>query len=403
MARVSSYSIQEWLANAATGVRSTEFRVIIRIMGTHIFRFPAALWLRALLLVVGAVLASVVWAQGSHDPDPSTGSLRLEQVISPGFSGALADQGGDAYPPFVLGVLDLERRRDIGREGGRQLAVEGEVLNQQIVDREAYMAALKDLALKQEVVIQVLKSRLQQRDGSPRAQRRVASESTTAETAPEQYMLQISALLVVALLLTLGLYLRSRFAERRLIAAALRGEAERRHGEAERRHAEAKRAASTHPVSGEDVSAAPVDVPEEVALQQIEAAVKVAQTPQVLDVAQQLREIDTLLAYEDYEGAGKRLLELIDTYPENPEFRLRLLHLQSVQGDTEASAAESEILATMMDGPLSDTLRRVRSVGHDMLPEHPLFSADSKGGPAEESEDLQKTQVLNLTPKDGKD
>ncbi len=362
--------------------------------------------MRVLALTAGMFLIPLVWAQGGYHADLDSGSLRLEQAIGPGFSRALTGKKEDAYPPFVLGVLDLERRRDLGRNGARQLAVEGQALSKQIADREAYMAELEDLATKQEVVIRMLKSRLQQGDGRSRARRLVAPESSIAGTTPEEFVVHISALLVIALLLSLGLYFRSRFAERRLVAAALRGEVDRRHSRLERRHHEMTQEGSTQPVDETMVLAEPVDIPEKVSQQATESVVEAAQDPAIVDVAQELREIDTLLAYEDYEGAGNRLLELIEAYPENPEFRLRLLHLQSVQGDTEASAAESEILATMMDGPLSDTLRRVQSVGHEMLPGHPLFSAaseDSKSEAVEDSDELQRTQILNLSPKSGKE
>ncbi len=400
------------------GVWATESRAIIQIMVMHIFRFPSGLRMPAFFLVAGTILAASAWAQGGGYTDLKTGGLRLEQVITPGFSHAraLASKGGDIYPPFVLGVLDLERRRDLGREGGRQLAVEGEALSRQIADREAYMAELKDLAAKQEVVIQALKSSLERENGGRSRLRQAPNRNgASGGTTPEQYVTHIATLLVIALILSLGLYFRSRLAERRLIAAALRGEVDRRHSRIERRHGEAEQPVS--PVPEKVVSAEPAGIPEEAPEPEAEVSVKVTRSSPVVDVAQELREIDTLLAYEDYEGAGKRLLELIEAYPENPEFRLRLLHLQSVQGDMEASAAESEILATMMDGPLSDTLRRVQSVGHEMLPGHPLFSASSEDATAagaradtaasveravEENGELQKTQVLHLTPENGK-
>ncbi len=87
-----------------------------------------------------------------------------------------------------------------------------------------------------------------------------------------------------------------------------------------------------------------------------------------------LKEIDTLIAFENYEQASTLLNQLLDEAPDNPEYRLRLLHILSAGGDTEASAEQEEILATMMEGPLSETLGRVRRMGRDLLPGHPLFN-----------------------------
>ncbi len=88
-----------------------------------------------------------------------------------------------------------------------------------------------------------------------------------------------------------------------------------------------------------------------------------------------LKEIDILIAFENYEQAQRLLDELLKINPTNPEYRLRMLHLKSAMGEEEESAQEEEILAAMMDGPMSETIHRVKQMGRDLLPGHPLFDA----------------------------
>ena len=91
-----------------------------------------------------------------------------------------------------------------------------------------------------------------------------------------------------------------------------------------------------------------------------------------------LREADTLIAFEDYEPAKRLLDEPIRTNPNNPEYRLRLVHVQAELGNQTEADKEEEILAAMMDGPLSETLHRVKTIGKDLLPGHPLFDESFK-------------------------
>ena len=106
-----------------------------------------------------------------------------------------------------------------------------------------------------------------------------------------------------------------------------------------------------------------------------------------------LREVDTLLAFENYEPAARLLEELMAQNPDNPEYRVRLVHVQAELGHVEESEKEEEILAAMMDGPLSETLYRVKEIGRGLLPGHPLFDEE------ERSRMLQRaSQSLDLTP-----
>jgi protein involved in temperature-dependent protein secretion len=86
-----------------------------------------------------------------------------------------------------------------------------------------------------------------------------------------------------------------------------------------------------------------------------------------------LREIDTLIAFEAYDKARLLLKKSLRETPTNPEYRLRMLHLEATTGDKEKAALEERMIAEMMEGPLSDTIRRVKEIGRGLMPGHPLF------------------------------
>lgn len=110
-----------------------------------------------------------------------------------------------------------------------------------------------------------------------------------------------------------------------------------------------------------------------------------------------LKEVDTLIAFENYEQASELLNQLLDEAPANPEYRLRLLHILSAGGQTEASAEQEEILAAMMDGPLSETLHRVRRIGRDLLPGHPLFMGSDEQPEAAGEAKFDTDPVFDIT------
>ena len=110
-----------------------------------------------------------------------------------------------------------------------------------------------------------------------------------------------------------------------------------------------------------------------------------------------LKEVDTLIAFENYEQASDLLNQLLDEAPANPEYRLRLLHILSAGGQTEASAEQEEILAAMMDGPLSETLHRVRRIGRDLLPGHPLFAGPDEQTDAPGEAEFDADPVFDIT------
>lgn len=90
-----------------------------------------------------------------------------------------------------------------------------------------------------------------------------------------------------------------------------------------------------------------------------------------------LREVDTLIAFENHEQAIRLLEELVKNNPDNPEYRVRLLHLERERGNVTRSDEEEDILSAMMDGPLSDTILRVKEIGRGLLPGHPLFDEEA--------------------------
>ena len=93
-------------------------------------------------------------------------------------------------------------------------------------------------------------------------------------------------------------------------------------------------------------------------------------------VTGKLKELDTLIAFEQYDQAREKLQLLIDKDPENPEYLLRHYHLRSMN-DVDTDADDEALLRALMDGPLSDTLLRVKAMGKSMMPGDPLFNDDA--------------------------
>ena len=87
----------------------------------------------------------------------------------------------------------------------------------------------------------------------------------------------------------------------------------------------------------------------------------------------ELKEIDTLIAFEQFNQAREILNDLLKKSPNNPEYLLRHYHLCSINED-EADEEDEAMLRALMDGPLSDTLLRVKAMGQSMMPGDPLFS-----------------------------
>jgi hypothetical protein len=96
-----------------------------------------------------------------------------------------------------------------------------------------------------------------------------------------------------------------------------------------------------------------------------------------------LKEVDTLIAFEHYEQAKAILDGLLAVDPGNPEYLLRHYHVRT-HGGLATSHDDEELLRAMMDGPLSDTMLRVREIGRTMMPGDPLFQQDGARSAARE-------------------
>ncbi|MDH3315728.1 MAG: hypothetical protein OER43_08190 [Gammaproteobacteria bacterium] len=91
-----------------------------------------------------------------------------------------------------------------------------------------------------------------------------------------------------------------------------------------------------------------------------------------------LADVDTLIAKGDAAKARQLLVEMMKGHEDNPEYRLRLLHVDSSLGDSSKAAEQEKILAKMKDGPLSGTLDRIKEIGRGLMPGHPLFDNSEK-------------------------
>ncbi len=93
----------------------------------------------------------------------------------------------------------------------------------------------------------------------------------------------------------------------------------------------------------------------------------------VTPLSAELKEIDTLIAFEQFNQARGLLNTLLKENPNNPEYLLRHYHLCSVSED-DSDDEDEAMLRALMDGPLSDTLLRVKAMGQSMMPGDPLFN-----------------------------
>lgn len=92
---------------------------------------------------------------------------------------------------------------------------------------------------------------------------------------------------------------------------------------------------------------------------------------------QVLKEVDTLIAFEHYHKAELLLNQVLEDDPQNPEYLLRHYHVRT-QGGVETADGDEELLRAMMDGPMSDTIIRVKAIGKGLMPGNPLFHDDAE-------------------------
>lgn len=91
-----------------------------------------------------------------------------------------------------------------------------------------------------------------------------------------------------------------------------------------------------------------------------------------------LAEVDTLIAEGDLPKAKQLLDQLSQAEGDNPEYQLRLLHVDSALGNSARASEQEQILAKMSQGKLSETRQRIKEIGRGLMPGHPLFDDDSK-------------------------
>jgi hypothetical protein len=91
-----------------------------------------------------------------------------------------------------------------------------------------------------------------------------------------------------------------------------------------------------------------------------------------------LAEVDTLIAGGNLPEAKRLLDGLAKGDGDNPEYRLRLLHVDSALGDLARESEQEQILTKMSEGALSETRNRIKEIGRGLMPGHPLFDDDSK-------------------------
>jgi len=92
----------------------------------------------------------------------------------------------------------------------------------------------------------------------------------------------------------------------------------------------------------------------------------------VKPLSAELKEIDTLIAFEQFNQAQGLLNALLKESPNDPEYLLRHYHLCSLSED-DVDDEDEAMLRELMDGPLSDTLLRVKAMGQSMMPGDSLF------------------------------
>ncbi len=68
---------------------------------------------------------------------------------------------------------------------------------------------------------------------------------------------------------------------------------------------------------------------------------------------------------------------MLVTDPDNPEYLLRHYHVRT-HGGVETSTDDEALLRAMMDGPLSDTMLRVKEIGRGLMPGNPLFEQQAQ-------------------------
>ena len=91
-----------------------------------------------------------------------------------------------------------------------------------------------------------------------------------------------------------------------------------------------------------------------------------------------LSEADVYMAYRKYEHAEELLKGAIEQEPNRQELRLKLLEVYAAGENTDAFASEAENFYNEYGGRDNPLWQKVASMGREVQPGHPLFSADGE-------------------------
>ncbi len=328
-------------------------------------------------------LPAILFAQTSADSLQPL-ELRLDEQIS-GTSSSAPELSSGTLLHF--GRSDLQRRLDQSRQHTQLLKLENVHIEREIAVNETLIKRLQQLSDSQgqssSAVQEII--RLGRRPPAPaktvipEARVKIVHLATGAlpmnqalVSGVDDWMLLagLGSVIVLLLFWILRLYAQNRSTrvEATLLGQSFHNQSQKT-GQASRKqvqtsHQQESRA-QVQPVT---VSAdeSPAHKPESVASV---AAVKQSAATGVL------KEVDTLIAFEQFEQAQEYLQKLLVQEPKNPEYLLRHYHLCSVSED-EAEDEDEALLRALMDGPLSATLLRVKEMGQSMMPGDPLFRDD---------------------------
>ena len=404
--------------------------------------------------------AAMLLAPPSLNAADDAMSLRLETEFGE-LGAAPTDKDPSAWLPVLLGITHINHRIRAAERETQTWQTANQALADHLVVRERHLADLQSFVARQDGAIELLESQAEKLEKLTAAVPTASSTTSaqrSIEVAPppasapsgsrlfgvalDSQYLAGGLLAVIAVLLAWALGLRSRLSRRDSLSA---GEsltpvkvtapavAAPQVVAAEPSHEEADSVEFPAALLGEDESAPQaetvkfmaqavepdestepaqtLDVPAVAAVDEPYRAeqASLSEGPAASDVSieseagatktdgEALKEIDTLIAFENYEQAADKLNGLLDKAPDNPEYRLRLLHILSAGGEEEASKEQEEILEAMMDGPLSETLARVRRIGQDLLPGHPLFHAAGAAAAHEAEVRFESDSVFDVT------
>ncbi len=110
-------------------------------------------------------------------------------------------------------------------------------------------------------------------------------------------------------------------------------------------------------------------------------------------VAKAIAEAELCLAYGQFGVAESMMQQLVDSAPDAPEYRLRLLHVLHAASKRELFLDQARALRELVEDGASVTWREAAELGRELFPDEPLF----QGRPgAEEANALEDTMVSGV-------